>query len=224
MEIKVQTGKLPTAEVEEFNDFQGELKELDKVNYEKLKKQIVELGFSAPIFIWENKGIKYILDGHQRKRVLMELKQEGYKVPKIPYVEILAKNKTEAKKKLLSFVSQYGKVTKQGLYEFISTNDIDVDFLRDNFQIPEINLDLFKLEFFSNGEIVDNPLEEWAGMPEFKNTEDCYRTVVVSFNDQASVETFFKIIGQDFTDKTKSIWFPAKERRELKDLAYDDEE
>lgn len=106
--------------LENILDFQGELKSLSTTNYEKLKKQIVEQGFSAPIFVWKNDGKYYCLDGTQRRAVCTKLKEQGYKIPDLPCVEILAKTKLEAKKKLLSYVSQYGKVDPQGLY-FIVT-------------------------------------------------------------------------------------------------------
>jgi hypothetical protein len=74
--------------------------------------------------------------------VLTVLREEGYIIPPLPYVEIEAKNEKEAAEKLLSFVSQYGKTTTDGLYEFMSQFEIDQAFLSD-LEIPELNMNSF---------------------------------------------------------------------------------
>ena len=67
--------------------------------------------------------------------------------------------------------------------------------------------------------------EEWRGMPEFNQPNNgAYRQVIVSFEDEAGVEEFFKLINQPFSDKTKSVWFPDREGNKLKDLFVFDEE
>lgn len=43
-------------DIDEIDIFQGQLKSLSDENYEKLKTAILELGFSAPFFIWKNEG------------------------------------------------------------------------------------------------------------------------------------------------------------------------
>lgn len=53
----------------------------------------------------------------------------------------------------------------------------------------------------------------WKGMPEFEQPEaGPFRTLTVHFKDQASVDTFAKLIGQDLTDKTKWVWYPEVAR------------
>lgn len=148
-EIKVQCDTKLHIDIENLLEFQGELKSLSELNYEKLKKQILEEGFSAPIFVWKNDGKFYILDGHQRVRTCEKLKASGYKVPPLPAVEIFAKTKLQAKKKLLSYVSQFGKVESQGLYQFIMDAEIDIADMED-FEIPEIDMEAFKEEFFQD--------------------------------------------------------------------------
>lgn len=110
--------------VNDFVEFQGNLKKLTKKNYDKLKRSILNKGFIAPIFIWKNGSKKsYILDGHQRLTVLRQLEAEGYIIPDIPVAYIEAKTKKDAKEKLLYITSQYGEIDKKGLDEFI----IDID-------------------------------------------------------------------------------------------------
>lgn len=147
MEIKISCDTKLYLPLENIQDFQGALKTLDPIRKDKLKKQILEQGFSAPIFVWKNDGKYYCLDGTQRRIALTELKATGYKVPDLPCVEIFAKTKREAKKKLLSYVSQFGKVTGHGLYEYIQEAELDISELED-FEIPEIDMEAFKDEFF----------------------------------------------------------------------------
>ena len=51
----------------ELKAFQGNLKEMSKKNYQKLKALILKHGLIAPIFVWNQKEI---LDGHGRLLVL----------------------------------------------------------------------------------------------------------------------------------------------------------
>lgn len=167
MEIKITCDTKLYLPLENILDFQGELKSLSSTNYERLKKQILEQGFSAPIFVWKNDAKYYCLDGTQRRLVLNKLKGEGYKVPDLPCVEIFAKTKTEAKKKLLSYVSQFGKVESQGLYEFIIEAEIPIEDMAD-FEIPEIDMDEFKAEYFTEVAEVSFPEIQDTGEPDIK--------------------------------------------------------
>lgn len=132
---------------------QGDLKSLSDKNYEKLKRQIIKEGFDAPFFIWKGTGDyknKFcILDGTQRYRTLGKMRDDGYTLPKFPVAWILAKTYKEAKRKLLGFVSQYGKLEKQGMYEFLADSDITIKDL-DDYHFPEVRMDKFKMEYFED--------------------------------------------------------------------------
>jgi hypothetical protein len=63
--------------------------------------------------------------------------------------------------------------------------------------------------------------EHWRGMPEFKQEDNGpHRQVIVSLEDEAAVEAFFKLIGQSYTDKTKSVWFPDRQTQHVNDLFW----
>ena len=63
--------------------------------------------------------------------------------------------------------------------------------------------------------------EHWRGMPEFKQEDNGpYRQVIVSLEDEAAVQAFFKLIGQTYTDKTKSVWFPDRPISHVTDLFW----
>lgn len=136
---------------------QGELKTLSVENYEKMVKSFHEHGFSDPIRMWEcpDDGKLYILDGHQRVRVLLQLKEQGWEIPQIPVDYVEASSLDEAKKKLLQiFVSQYGRVDIQGLYEFVSQTAITSDDLM-QMDIPHVNIPEFIEGFMPETVTVD---------------------------------------------------------------------
>lgn len=133
---------------------QGELKTLSDENYEKLKKEILVDGFSYPIAVWENKddGIIYILDGHQRYHVLEKMKKEGYQIPQIPVVFVVASDYQQAKRKLLAAASQYGNYNHEGFLKFVGTS-MDFTELATSFNFPGMDMDFLMEQM--NGQMPD---------------------------------------------------------------------
>lgn len=76
----------------------------------------------------------------------------------------------------------------------------------------------------TTGDAVTDHDAEWEGMPEFNNPNECHRKVIVSLGSAEDAADFFRLIGQDFTDKTKSIWHPYKEQRDLEGKRWESEE
>ena len=105
---------------------QGSLKELTPERSKKLRGSILKHGFYVPMFIWENPedGLIYIIDGHSRRIVLLEMMDEGYSIPQLPVVFINASDVMDAKEKLALVSSQYGKVTEDGAAEFFKGFDL----------------------------------------------------------------------------------------------------
>lgn len=64
---------------------------------------------------------------------------------------------------------------------------------------------------------------EWKDMPEFVqlNKLPCQK-IVVNFQTYDDVKEFAELLGFKVTDKTKSIWFPIKERDKPRNYAYVD--
>ena len=111
--------------IDRLLEFQGNLKRLTQQNREKLMASILEKGFIAPIFVWDDAGEYRLLDGHQRLKTLLWMRQQGWDIPMLPVDIIEADDEQDAKKKLLAITSQYGEFTTDGYAEFIS--DIDVE-------------------------------------------------------------------------------------------------
>lgn len=137
---------LPRSEIQAF---QGDLKVLSDESYIRFKTQLLELGFSEPISVWENDGKVFCLNGHQRLTTLSKMAEEGFDIPnEIPVNIVLADDIVEAKKKVLALASQYGDVTSQGLYDFMLENNFSMDDIKSSFDFPELNLLKFEEGYF----------------------------------------------------------------------------
>lgn len=120
LEVK-NPNNLPTLSIKELIPTQVNLKDLTSTNFQKLKKSLEKHGFIFPISVWQNEDKYYLIDGHQRQRVILE----EYGDVKVPVIQIPAKNINEAADILLKVTSQYGTITQEGLDEFISTYNLN---------------------------------------------------------------------------------------------------
>ena len=112
---------LPVIPIADLLPTQGELKDLTEANYNKLKNNIIRRGFIDPVSVWEDsKGLKHLLNGHQRQRVLTK---EHWNEP-IPYFNIPAKDLQEAAAIVLELTSQYGTITQEGLDAMIAMYEL----------------------------------------------------------------------------------------------------
>lgn len=146
-----------------LNPLQGNLKELPESSFNKLKNSILKKGFLYPFFVWENKedGQIYIIDGHQRHKVLTALRNDGYDVPQLPVIFIPAESIKEAKENLAVAASQFGKFTEQGVIEFFG-----------DLEMPEI--EMFEIPFLDFSNVLEpdsgKTVEVAAHEREIKNT------------------------------------------------------
>lgn len=142
---------------------QGSLKELSKQDYEKLKNSILEFGFTSPFFIWFNEqSIPEILDGHQRQLTIIQMEKEGHEMPeKFPCIEIKAKSREEASRILLALTSQFGQMTTQGLYEYMSDNNISIEEVQESYRLIEIEMVKFEMEYFGEPSVKDSKLDNF---------------------------------------------------------------
>lgn len=133
-------------------------KSMSSEDLEKAINSISNNGFINPLIVWNG----YILDGHHRQAVLNEIEKRGHCVPDlIPAVEIACKNIEEARKLVLLYASQYAKVTGDGLYEFLHTGNIDLSEIETECDIPGINFETFKREYFDMEDLEE---EEKSGV------------------------------------------------------------
>ena len=120
-----------TLPIDALEEFQGGLKKITKANLEKLKRRIIKYGMNVPFFVWRVGDWCRILDGHQRLKALLSLREDGYDLPLLPVAYIDADNEKDARDKLLGITSQYGEFEIQELSEWMRDLDDGVaDTLR----------------------------------------------------------------------------------------------
>lgn len=188
---------LPLIDYREVKELQGELKELSQDNYNRLLKSLKQFGFIVPLFIWNNNGEYYFIDGHQRNKVL---KQENIKPYKLPYIEIEAETIVEAKQKLLVISSQYGKVTREGFDDFVV--DVKADFITDfvNFDIITPYIQNIEENNLSTEQLNLEEKFDPVGI-----AKDIQRVVFI-FDNKAAAEIWLKEIPNIMIKKFNNIW------------------
>lgn len=125
MQIEIHNpNNLPLIDYRDLNPLQGELKELDEKNYEKLKNVLINRGFTAPLFLWKNGEEFFLMDGHQRQLVMHDNDANDNGSYEVPYVLIEAKDMADAKQQLLEITSQYGRITYEGFDKFVAEAEL----------------------------------------------------------------------------------------------------
>lgn len=135
MKIKIGEMQIQNIDYRKLEPLQGNLKDLSKKNYEKLKKSFQEKGFFVPMFVWEDSGKFWLLDGHGRERLFNQEKavfidSNGKETFEIPALIVKAKNLKDAKEKILLISSQFQTITQEGLDEF--SFDLSDYFMEEN--------------------------------------------------------------------------------------------
>lgn len=113
-EIKIKCTGTKFVSLHDLKEFQEDIKKINPHNLNKLKESIKK-SFILPFCIWNNN----ILDGHQRKKALIDLENEGWIIPELPVIEIEAKTIADAKKIVLSLTSQHGEFDLSKVQEYI---------------------------------------------------------------------------------------------------------
>ena len=153
-----------------------------------------------PIVVDEN---MIILGGNMRYRACIEA---GIKEVPIK----IAKGLTEEQKKEFT------------IKDNASFGDWDWDSLGNEWNT--IDLTKWGVDVWQNSDDKNN-LDaelEWTDMPEF-NQDDLTpnRQLIISFKTEKDIQDFANLIGQNITEKTKSLWFPKVENEKLFDKIYE---
>ena len=164
MEIKSILGEKVLIEWRKMQSLQPDNLKLP-YNIAYLKQSLIENNFAMPFFGWQNGEDVYVIDGHQRLQVLMELEGEGVKIPELLDCQLIkAKDRKEAVKILLKVYNQRSNpIDLEVLTEWVnieqiqvevqSLNVVDVsDNSKDYFEIDEkIETDKDKISSTSDG-------------------------------------------------------------------------
>lgn len=155
--IRVTCTGAATLPLEQLKPLQGDLKSLSEENHARLRTSILKHGITFPFFVWRKSGKKnatehFIVDAHQRDKVLQRNAADGYAIPEVPVVWIDALDEAEAKEKILLCNSSYGHISEDSLNAFIAGSLLDVNMLKTEtalnydlaplLSIPETNQEL----------------------------------------------------------------------------------
>lgn len=182
-----------------------------EVQIKQVASSIQEFGFTNPIIIDEGNTI---LAGHGRLQAAQLLGLE-----QVPTQSV--KGWSEAKKK--AYILADNKLALNAGWD-VELLKIELD------TITGLDFDV-ELTGFAEGEVLNlnlgieegevNVEDEWTGMPEFDQPDSTsFRKVIMHFENPDDVAEFFSIIGQSDTGKTKSAWFPEKERNDYEAERY----
>ena len=176
----------------------------------QIAASIKEFGWTNPILI---DGDNVIIAGHGRLLAARKLKMDHVPVIRLDHL-------TKAQQRALVIADNKLALNADWDMELLKAElealtDEDYDLLLTGFDLGEINGIFLERE---DGETDADA--EWQGMPEFEDQDPCFRKVIVSFDTPDDVQEFFSIIGQSYTDKTKSVWFPEKEKRDLESMRW----
>jgi DNA modification methylase len=134
---------LPLIDYRTVEPLQGSLKDLSDKNHDKLLRVLEKRGFTAPLFLWHNDGVYYLMDGHQRQRVMQENDLNDNGSYEVPYILIEAEDKASAMGQLLELTSQYGRITQEGFDTFTAEMP-EVEYM-------DVNFDALPLVDFGGG-------------------------------------------------------------------------
>lgn len=125
-EIRIECTGADVLELDQIKELQGNLKKRGKKEIDQIITSIEKYGFSFPFFVWRGEGQNLCMDGHGRLEALAEMRRRGAALPSFPVAYVEAKDRDEAKQKLLRLNSQFGVMTFDSVMEF--TEGLEVDW------------------------------------------------------------------------------------------------
>lgn len=147
--IRIKCDYTELLQADQFEEFQGDLKTHKPQERRKLKDEIKQLGWTAPVYLWfdlsKDEKTAKILDGHQRIGAVTELIEEGWVVMDkdgkegIPVIYIMAETEQEAADILLGYNTSFAKITTDGLVAFAARHDIDLEKLKKSKPLIGVN-------------------------------------------------------------------------------------
>jgi len=160
-----------------------------------IKKSVEILGNRKPIEIDEN---NVIIAGHGRLEAYKELEMKEVPV-------IIHSDMTEDEKKAYRIADNEIALKSNWDFELLA---LEIE------SIGDIGLDFDMLNE------KDNPIEEWKSMPEYQNNVIEKNSIIIHFENDNDKNDFAELLGQKITDDTKYLWFPKKEKENIKNMGY----
>jgi hypothetical protein len=177
-----------------------------------MKGILDEIGYADALMVRETPEGYVLIDGHLRTEIanpdevvpalVVDLTEEEADLMLAtfdPIGEMAGRDEMKITELLNSVNSSNAQVTEL------------LQSLTSNYEFPETEQDQWE--------------EHWKQMPEFEQDDlTPYRSFNVHLRNAEDVKHFSKLMGQEFTDITKSIWHPRLEREVYNDKEYADAE
>ncbi len=127
--------------------FQGAFKGMTQDEKQRFRTQLGEMGIRAAATVWKRESTAgaelILLDGHQRREVLLDLRKEGWKVPAVPVNYVTCKDDSDARRTILGLASTYGRVNRKELQVISDMAGFKLEDLDTRFSFPDLDLSAF---------------------------------------------------------------------------------
>jgi hypothetical protein len=169
---------------------------------EALRGSFDALGIIAPVLINSRTG--FMIDGHARIEECLTKDDQML----VPFIEVDLSEDEEA----LALAS-FDWITQMATYDRDALDGLLRDVSTDNAALQLMLSDLAE----SQGVIgAIDPRDEWMGMPEFEQESlKHFHEIRIVFLKEADMSAFSALVGQTITEKTTSIFYPKKPKREI---------
>ena len=181
-------------------------------NVDKVANSIKEFGFRQPLVVDKDYNI---IVGHTR---LQAAKQIGLKEVPI-HIANLKKDQLKAYRIADNRVNQESEWNYQLLHNELK------DLINEDYNMFTLGFEGLELDNIINADSFStkwlDQMKEWKNMPEFKHDDKTpYKRLIVNFESKKDVDDFFKLIKQEYTDKTQYINIPKRKQQILRDKGY----
>lgn len=179
-----------------------------KFQQDALAAVLQEVGWVQDVIVNQRTG--FVVDGHARINLVLSRNPEE-NVP-VGYVDL-----TDAEEALIL-------ATLDPLAALAVTDGAQLEALLREVSTDSDTLQTMLSDLAERSGVIP-PLQdaaaEWGGMPEFQQDDQTpTRQIIVSFASEADMADFAAVIGQDISEKAKSIWYPARAYNDNRHLAY----
>lgn len=167
-----------------------------------------EVGLVQNVIV--NKTTGHVVDGHLR--ITLALRQGQPLIP-VTWVELSEDEERYILATIdpLSAMATADAAALDALLSSVNSGDAAVQAMLGKLAADE---GLYKLD----------PMAEWQGMPEFEQEDlTAYRSIHVHFKNTEHVQAFAELIGQDLSEKTRSVWYPKAEKIDMTPVYVDEQ-
>ena len=181
-------------------------------NVDKVANSIKEFGFRQPLVVDKDYNI---IVGHTR---FQAAKQIGLK--EVP-IHIANLNKEQLK----AYRIADNRVNQESEWDYQLLHNELKDLMNEDYSMFTLGFEGLELENIINTDSLStkwlDQMKEWKNMPEFKHDDKTpYKRLIVNFESKKDVDDFFKLIKQEYTDKTQYINIPKRKQQILRDKGY----